>query len=121
MKIKDLKERGFYKAINNDNFIIEVLNLSDLTEALGITEEDYEKKKDSLFVDVWYHDSEFPYRHPEGVYQSNGNVYELTTIPEIFENMEFMEDMNYEHEFYGENNMVMKRYKPEIKEKHILN
>lgn len=55
------------------------------------------------------------------MYQSNGNVYELTTIPEIFENMEFMEDMNYEHEFYGENNMIMKRYKPEIKEKHILN
>lgn len=121
MKIKDLKERGFYKAIDNDNFIIEVLNLSDLTEALDITEEDCEKKKDSLFVDVWYHDPEFPYKHPEGVYQSNGNVYELTTIPEIFENMEFMEDMNYEHEFYGENNMVMKRYKPEIKEKHILN
>lgn len=45
MKIKDLKERGFYKAIDNDNFIIEVLNLSDLTEALDITEEDYKRRK----------------------------------------------------------------------------
>ena len=38
MKIKDIQEKGFYKAIDNEHFKIEVLSLDDLTGVYVITE-----------------------------------------------------------------------------------
>ena len=37
MKIKDIQQKGFYKAIDTEHFIIEVLSLDDLTGVCGIT------------------------------------------------------------------------------------
>ena len=109
MKIKDIQQKGFYKAIDNEHFIIEVLSLDDLTGVCGITEEELKENLKSLFVDVWYHDSDMPYKHDEGVYQSNGTVYKLDAIPEIFENMEFIDDSSYDHKLCGKENMMMRR------------
>lgn len=109
MKIKDIQQKGFYKAIDNEHFIIEVLSLDDLTGICGIAEEELKENLKSLFVDVWYHDSDMPYKHDKGVYQSNGTVYKLDAIPEIFENMEFMDDSSYDHKLCGKENMIMRR------------
>ena len=32
MKINNITERGFYKAVDNDHFVIEIIKLSDLKE-----------------------------------------------------------------------------------------
>ena len=90
MKIKDIQQKGFYKAIDNEHFIIEVLSLDDLTSVCGITEEELKENTKSLFVDVWYHDENAPYKHDKNTYQSNGIIYKIDTIPDIFENMDFM-------------------------------
>lgn len=121
MKIKDIQQKGFYKVIDNEHFIIEVLSLSDLTEVYGVTEEELQEHKNSLFIDVWYHDSDVPYKHDEGVYQSNGTVYKLDAIPEIFENMEFIDDSSYDHKLCGKENMMMRRVEKETTAKPILN
>ncbi len=121
MKIKDMTQHGFYKAIDNEHFIIEVLSLSDLTEVYGVTEKELQEHKDSLFIDVWYHDSDAPYKHDEGVYQSNGTIYKIDAIPDIFENMEFIDDTAYNHKLCGKGNMIMQRSEKQIDYKQTLN
>lgn len=118
MKINNITERGFYKAVDNDHFVIEIIKLSDLKEVK--TDEDLSDVQDELFVDVWYHDSDKPYNHKEGIYQSNGNVYKLEAVPEIFDNMEFIEDFGYTHTIHGEDGLVMYRHKPQM-EKQVYN
>lgn len=111
MKIKDITQKGFYKAVDNEHFIFEVLELSDLTGVYGLTEEEIKENIDSLFVDVWYHDSDAPYNHEEGVYQSNCTVYKIDSIPDIFEDMNVMDDSLYDHKLCGKENTIMRRNK----------
>lgn len=118
MKINDITERGFYKAIDNNHFVIEIIKLSDLKEVK--TDEDLSDVQNELFVDVWYHDDEKPYNHKDGIYQSNGNVYKLEAVPEIFDNMEFVKDDEYSHDIRGEDGLVMYRYKSRM-EKQVYN
>ena len=46
MKIKDITQKGFYKAVDNEHFIFEVLELSDLTGVYGLTEEEIKENID---------------------------------------------------------------------------
>ena len=121
MKIKDIQQKGFYKAIDNEHFIIEVLSLDDLTSVCGITEEELKENTKSLFVDVWYHDENAPYKHDKNTYQSNGIIYKIDTIPDIFANMDFMDDSSYDHQLCGKEKIFMRRFEKEITAKPILN
>lgn len=121
MKIKDITETGFYKAIDNESFIIEVLHLSNVSEIYGVTEEEIKENQDTLFVDVWYHDEDAPYKHDKNTYQSNGMIYKIDSIPDIFENMDFIDDSSYDHQLCGKEKVFMRRVEKEITAKPILN
>lgn len=110
MKINEIKKCGFYLATNSDYFLIEVTKLSqiDVVES----NEDLSDYEDSLFVDLWYHDPKKPYFHKKGVYQSNGRLYKINTIPDIFMNLDLVEDNSSEYINYGkEGKMLYRRQK----------
>jgi len=114
MKLSEIKKKGFYRSIDDNHFILEVLKLSDITEAT--CDNDLTQAKDSLFVDVWYHDKKPPYNHKQGVYQSNGSVYEINAVPTMFCEMEFVDDVDYDHRIQGEDGTVMIRSNKSTKE-----
>lgn len=118
MKITEIKEAGFYKAIDNPHFILEILHLSDVKN--NLPKDSLQEQKNDLFVDVWYHDGDKPYNHKKETYQSNKTIYKIDAIPDIFYNMEFIDDFDYDHTLYGFDGDIMIRTK-KVKEEKIYN